>query len=320
MPTKKPKQKPLITDGVRQYLCDIGRIPLLKPAEEIELSRQVVLLVRLQEIREVLQETLEREPSLEEWADAANMEQSELVRTERKGMKAKEKMVTSNLKLVVACAKKYQNRGLDFQQLIQEGNLGVQRAAEKFDPEKGYKFSTYAYWWIRQAITRAIATDSRSVRIPVHMTEKLNKIKKASRELASKLGRTPKATDIAEALGIKVEDVFEVLSHSRKVVSLSTPIGKDSETELMDLIPDEKDPVSPDLEEAAGVLLDNLTSREREVIQFRYFGREGEPMTLAEIGRILDLSRERVRQIENKALQKLKKTAYKKKIKLEDLV
>ncbi|MDZ8228055.1 RNA polymerase sigma factor SigC [Nostoc sp. ChiVER01] len=314
---------------VQRYLR--MRIVLAKAAKEGD--EVITPYLRLIEVQERLTSELGHRPSLERWAATADIVLSdlrptlaegkrrwaeiakltveELEQVQSQGLQAKEHMIKANLRLVVSVAKKYQNRGLELLDLVQEGTLGLERAVEKFDPTKGYRFSTYAYWWIRQGITRAIATSSRTIRLPVHITEKLNKIKKAQRKIAQEKGRTPTLEDLATELEMTPTQVREVLLRVPRSVSLETKVGKDKDTELGELL--ETDSVTPEemlmresLQRDLHHLLSDLTSRERDVILMRFGLADGHPYSLAEIGRALDLSRERVRQIESKALQKLR--------------
>jgi RNA polymerase primary sigma factor len=305
------KKKHYTEDSIRLYLQEIGRIRLLRADEEIELARKIADLLELERIREQLMDRLDREPHDQEWAEAVNMPFPAFRYRLHLGRRAKDKMVQSNLRLVVSIAKKYMNRGLSFQDLIQEGSLGLIRAAEKFDHEKGYKFSTYATWWIRQAITRAIADQSRTIRLPVHLYETISRIKKTTKLLSQEMGRKPTEEEIATRMEMTIEKLRFIAKSAQLPISLETPIGKEEDSRLGDFIESDgetpEDQVSKNLlREDLESVLDTLSPRERDVLRLRYGLDDGRMKTLEEIGQIFNVTRERIRQIEAKALRKLR--------------
>ncbi len=305
------KKKHYTEDSIRLYLQEIGRIRLLRADEEIELARKIADLLELERIREGLFEQLDRDPQDKEWATAVNMTLPAFRHRLHLGRRAKDKMVQSNLRLVVSIAKKYMNRGLSFQDLIQEGSLGLIRAAEKFDHEKGYKFSTYATWWIRQAITRAIADQSRTIRLPVHLYETISRIKKTTKLLSQEMGRKPTEEEIATRMEMTIEKLRFIAKSAQLPISLETPIGKEEDSRLGDFIESDgetpEDQVSKNLlREDLESVLDTLSPRERDVLRLRYGLDDGRMKTLEEIGQIFNVTRERIRQIEAKALRKLR--------------
>ncbi|WP_438983294.1 RpoD/SigA family RNA polymerase sigma factor [Vulcanococcus sp.] len=309
----------LSTDLVRSYLRDIGRVPLLSHEQEITLGRQVQELVALEELEQELElRAGGAKPDHTQLAKAAQLTPQQLKKRLRSGQRAKERMVAANLRLVVSVAKKYTKRNMELLDLIQEGTIGLVRGVEKFDPTRGYKFSTYAYWWIRQGITRAIAEKSRTIRLPIHITETLNKLKKGQRELSQELGRTPTVTELAEFVELPEEEVKDLLCRARQPVSLETKVGDGDDTELLDLLaangtqPEELvdgECLRGDMRD----LLEQLPDLQCRVLKMRYgipcadVPEPDEPMSLTGIGRILGMSRDRVRNLERDGLAGLRR-------------
>jgi RNA polymerase nonessential primary-like sigma factor len=301
-------------DTVGAFFKEMARYPLLQPEEEIELAKQVKFLADIENKRQELAEATGTSPSKAELASIFEMDLQELERQLYQGRLAKRRMIRSNLRLVVSIAKRYLNRGVPFLDLIQEGSIGLNRAAEKFDPNKGYKFSTYAYWWIRQAITRTIANDARTIRLPIHIVEKLNKLKKAQRDLKQDLQRTPTEEELAQEVEVSVSQLHQLMQLRRQSLSLNHRVGKGEDTELMELLEDNEMRLPEEQmndammnQEISDVLSDVLTEREKDVISMRFGLNSSHPYTLEEVGLMFNLSRERVRQIQSKAMRKLRR-------------
>ncbi len=307
----------LTGDPVRMYLKEIGKVDLLSASEEIDLA------MKIEAGLEASQRLDEAHASGEELPRA---EERRLSRIEQVGLDAKQRLISANLRLVVSIAKRYVGRGMLFLDLIQEGNLGLIRAVEKFDYTKGFKFSTYATWWIRQAITRAIADQARTIRIPVHMVETINKLVRVQRKLLQDFGREPTPEEIAEEMDMTPDRVREIQKISQEPVSLETPIGEEEDSQLGDFIEDSQAVVPPDaasfsmLQEQIAAVLDTLAERERKVIELRFGLVDGHPRTLEEVGKAFGVTRERIRQIESKTLAKLRHPSRSSKLKdfLED--
>ena len=309
-----------VEDPVRMYLKEIGKVPLLSADEEIDLAMKMEAGAKAISEIDALKEELENakkkadKTKLQEQIDACEIAIED-------GEAAKKKLAEANLRLVVSIAKRYVGRGMLFLDLIQEGNLGLIKAVEKFDYSKGYKFSTYATWWIRQAITRAIADQARTIRIPVHMVETINKLIRVSRQLLQELGREPSPEEIAEEMRIPVERVREILKISQEPVSLETPIGEEEDSHLGDFIQDDNVPVPADaaafslLKEQLAEVLGTLTEREQKVLRLRFGLDDGRARTLEEVGKEFSVTRERIRQIEAKALRKLRHPSRSRKLK-----
>lgn len=308
-----------VEDAVRMYLKEIGKVPLLSADEEIELAQNMEDGAVATEKINVLKGRIDG-ASEEEKAEIKE-EIKTLQRDVDKGADAKKRLAEANLRLVVSIAKRYVGRGMLFLDLIQEGNLGLIKAVEKFDYKKGYKFSTYATWWIRQAITRAIADQARTIRIPVHMVETINKLIRVSRQLLQELGREPSPEEIAKEMNMPVERVREILKISQEPVSLETPIGEEEDSHLGDFIKDDNVPVPADaaaftlLKEQLEEVLGTLTEREQKVLTLRFGLEDGRARTLEEVGKEFNVTRERIRQIEAKALRKLRHPSRSRKLK-----
>ncbi|MEL7406980.1 MAG: RNA polymerase sigma factor, RpoD/SigA family [Cyanobacteria bacterium J06558_2] len=310
----KSRRKIPLEDNIGAFFKEMARYPLLTAEEEVVLANNVKMMLEVEATRKKLLEQ-EQQPTTANLAAAMGLDsprQLELLLY--RGKVAKRKMIRSNLRLVVSIAKRYLNRGVPFLDLIQEGAIGLNRATEKFDPNKGYKFSTYAYWWIRQAITRTIANDARTIRLPIHIVEKLNKLKKAQRHLKQTLQRNPSEGELAQELKISLNQLRQLLELRRQSLSLNHRVGKAEDTELVDLLedselqlPEERMNETMMRQEITDVLDDVLTQREKDVICLRYGLSTSQPYTLEEVGGMFSLSRERVRQIQSKAMRKLRR-------------
>ena len=326
----EPGEHTLVDDPVKVYLKEIGKVPLLSGEEEIEFAKKMIagmeaqrtldLIKRRDEGEEITDE--EEMMLLETLPETLSPEEvSAYNKMISAGQRAKQRLSEANLRLVVSIAKRYVGRGMHFLDLIQEGNLGLIKAVEKFDYEKGYKFSTYATWWIRQAITRAIADQARTIRIPVHMVETINRVMRVSRQLVQELGRDPTSEEIAREINQPEEKVREILKIALDPVSLETPIGEEEDSHLGDFIPDDDIPAPVEatsqimLKEQLAEVLDTLTPREAKVLELRFGLRDGRQRTLEEVGKVFDVTRERIRQIESKALRKLRHPSRSRKLK-----
>ena len=297
-----------IDDPVKVYLKEIGRVPLLTPEEEVQLAEAIEA------------GTAAAEQLAEVGQDLSPEDLAQMKKIIAAGDRAKQRLSEANLRLVVSIAKRYVGRGMQFLDLIQEGNLGLIKAVEKFDHTKGFKFSTYATWWIRQAITRAIADQARTIRIPVHMVETINKVKKVSSQLLHEMGHEPSVDEVAERLGMPADKVREIMRVAQEPVSMEAPIGEEEDSHLGDFIPDEDAPVPAEaashtlLKEQLAQVLKSLTPREEKVLRLRFGLEDGRPRTLEEVGKEFNVTRERIRQIEAKALRKLRHPSRSKKL------
>lgn len=299
-------------DMVDQYLNEIGRVARIDHAQEIELSRLVQDKLALEQARQALAEQWGRDPSLREWAEQTGLEVRALRQQIHRGKRAQQKLINANLRLVVSVAKKYLNRGVPFLDLIQEGNIGLIRATEKFDAERGYRFSTYAHWWIRQGITRCIANQARTIRLPVHMVDKVRHLKRTIRDLTKATGRRPSEVDLAEAMGVSLKKLRLIQQAATLPISLDLTVGHEGESRLGDLLEDNRaeqpfdEMVSRSMQQDVQTALESLKPIEQQILSRRY-GLDGyKCCTLREVGDEFNLTRERIRQIEREALRKLR--------------
>jgi RNA polymerase nonessential primary-like sigma factor len=298
-------------DLVQMYLQDIGRFPLLNPDQELHYAQSVQEMMQIQQIKIKLGLELHRELTIAEWAVAANLSESQLKNTIASGEIAKRKLIEANLRFVVTIAKRYQKRNIDLLDLIQEGSIGLARAVEKFDPSKGYRFSTHAYWWIRQSITITLMLKSRTVRLPQHITEKINKISMVQQQLTQQFGRNASVAEVAQVVNLPPQKIREYQRLIRRPLSLNQPVSKNQETMAQDLLPSEQQ--TPDqvlidvmLQQDIATALNNLPDRERDILSLRFGLKDGQSLSFNQIGHHLNLSRERVRQLERQALRQLK--------------